>query len=192
METFQVGAGLDISLFPQHVRLCNNTHTHTLILFPDSYEREAASRRDMQTVDCPAVTSQLGPPHPADVRRADRLAQCRETARPQGHSGKRPASSRVLPVNQHAAILSRTAYYSAEDFHYSELFLILFMVGLFSVIAIQSIHHISIAVISLIDYSVTVYCSLSMLELYTEFKRNQVLDQKGGNLVVVVFWIFKE
>lgn len=61
----------------------------------------------MQTVDCPAVTSLLGPPRHADVRRADSLAQCRETARPPGYSGKSPASSRVLQVSQHGKRMRR-------------------------------------------------------------------------------------
>lgn len=44
MEMFKVGLG--ISLFPQHMHLCKNTHL--LIFLPDSYEREAAeSRRDV-------------------------------------------------------------------------------------------------------------------------------------------------
>lgn len=76
---------------------CTYAITHTALnrsFPPDSYTRaEAESRRDVETVACPAVTSQLGPPHPADVREADRPAQRRATAEPQGHSGKRPASS---------------------------------------------------------------------------------------------------
>ena len=81
---------------------CSYAIARTLYPFPSQLWE-----RGRETVDCPAVTSCLTPPHPADVREADSPAQSRETARPQGHSGKSPASSLVHQVNQRAG---NTAY----------------------------------------------------------------------------------
>lgn len=55
--------------------LTSSIMNNALNLCPDSCETEARSRADTETVDCPAVTSLLGLPHPADVSKADKPAQ---------------------------------------------------------------------------------------------------------------------